>query len=390
MGKLTTKTVAGYLKPGMHNDGAGLYLRVSNTGAKSWILRCRVHGVKRDIGLGGVSVRSLAEVRKKAAELRAVARTGGDPLTERNRERGIPTFEEAAQSVWSEQVVPAARNEKHKAQWINTLRDYAFPVIGRRPVDSIHSGDILRVLQPIWLEKPETARRVRQRLRTVFDWSIAAQHREASNPLAGIEKALPKQGDKPKHHAALPYDELPDLMQKLADVGGVGAIAVRFAILTAARSGEVRDARWSEIDLDAGVWTVPADKMKAKSEHRVPLPPEALSVLENVRGLDDDFVFPGQQQGRPLSDMSLAAVLKRLNVPATVHGMRSSFRDWAAESTTFPREIAELCLAHQVGNAVERAYRRSDLFEKRRNLMEQWARFCLSKRSKGKVVEIRA
>ncbi len=388
MSKLTAKKVQGALKPGMHNDGAGLYLRVTGTGAKSWILRCRVHGAKRDIGLGGISWVSLAEARKKAAEMRAVARSGGDPLAERDRAKGIPTFEEAAQSVWREQIETTARNEKHKAQWINTLRDYAFPIIGNRRVDVIRSGDILRVLQPIWLEKPETARRVRQRLRTVFDWSIAAQHRETSNPLTGIEKALPKQGDKAKHHAALPYAELPGLMERLSGADGVGAMAVRFAILTAARSGEVRGARWSEIDLDAAVWTIPAERMKAKEEYRIPLTAEALAVLKQARGLDGDLVFPGQRQGRPLSDMSLITVLKRLNVPVTVHGFRSTFRDWASERTNVPREIAEMCLAHAVGNAVERAYARSDLFDKRRDLMERWARFCCP--ANANVIEIRA
>ena len=388
MGKLTTKRVQGKLKPGMHNDGAGLYLRVTSTGAKSWILRCRVHGVKRDIGLGGTAFVSLAEARKKAIEMRAIARTGGDPLAERNRAKGIPTFEEAAQSVWREQVVPTAKNEKHKAQWINTLRDYAFPIIGNRRVDVIRSGDILRVLQPIWLEKPETARRVRQRLRTVFDWSIAAQHRETSNPLAGIEKALPKQGDKAKHHAALPYAELPGLMERLAGASGTGALAVRFAILTATRSGEVRGATWSEVDLDTAVWTVPAERMKAKEEYRVPLTRGALAVLEQARGLDDDLIFPGRRRGSALSDMSLMAVLKRLNVPVTVHGFRSTFRDWASERTNVPREIAEMCLAHTVGNATERAYARSDLFEKRRKLMATWARFATSQ--PGTVVALSA
>ncbi len=386
MGKLTAKKVQGKLKPGMHNDGAGLYLRISKTGGKSWILRCRVHGVKRDIGLGGVAMVSLADARTKATEMRTVARSGGDPLAERNRAKGIPTFEEAARSVWREQIETTARNEKHKAQWINTLRDYAFPIIGSRRVDAIRSGDILRVLQPIWLEKPETARRVRQRLRTVFDWSIAAQHREISNPLAGIEKALPKQGDKAKHHTALPYADLPELMERLASAEGVGAMAVRFAILTATRSGEVRGARWSEIDLDAAVWTIPGERMKAKEEYRIPLTAEVLEVLNQARGLDGDLVFPGRRRGRPLSDMSLTAVLKRLNVPVTVHGFRSTFRDWASERTNVPREIAEMCLAHTVGGAVERAYARSDLFDKRRDLMERWARFCCP--ASADVIEI--
>ena len=388
MNKLTAKKVQGALKPGMHNDGAGLYLRVSKTGAKSWILRCRVHGAKRDIGLGGLSYVSLAEARKQATEMRTVARTGGDPLAERNRAKGIPTFEEAARLVWREQVEPTAKSAKHRQQWINTLQAYAFPIIGNRRVDVIRSGDILRVLQPIWLEKPETARRVRQRLRTVFDWSIAAQHRETSNPLAGIEKALPQQGDKARHHAALPYLELPSLMERLASAEGVGSMAVRFAILTATRSGEVRGARWSEIDLDAAVWTIPGERMKTKEEYRIPLSAEALAVLRQARGLDDDLVFPGRRRGRPLWDMPLTAVLRRLNVPVTLHGFRSTFRDWASERTNVPREIAEMCLAHTVGGAVERAYARSDLFDKRRDLMERWARFCLSAGEGGKVVEL--
>ncbi len=389
MNKLTVKKVQGRLKPGMHNDGAGLYLRVSKSGAKSWILRCRVHGVKRDIGLGGAAMVSLADARTKAIEMRAIARSGGDPLAERNRSRGIPTFEEAARSAWREQVVPTAMSAKHRQQWLATLRAYAFPIIGNRRVDAIQSGDILRVLQPIWLEKPETARRVRQRLRTVFDWSIAAQHRVASNPLAGIERALPKQGDKIRHHAALPYVELPGLMERLASADRVGDLAVRFAILTATRSGEVRGASWSEIDLDAAVWTIPADRMKAKEEYRIPLTAKALAVLKQARGLDSDLVFPGWRQGRPLSDVSLTAVLKRLNVPTTLHGFRSTFRDWASERTTTPREIAEMCLAHTVGSAVERAYARSDLFAKRRDLMARWARFCCPAEGGGKVVEIR-
>ncbi len=386
MGKLTAKKIQGKLKPGMHNDGAGLYLRVSKTGGRSWILRCRVHGVKRDIGLGGVSWVSLAEARDKARVFRKIARDGGDPLAERRAKEGVPTFEEAARQVWREQVVPTAKNAKHRQQWINTLQTFAFPVIGSRPVDAIQSGDILRVLQPIWLEKPETARRVRQRLRTVFDWSIAAQHRVASNPLAGIEKALPKQTDRAKHHEALPYAELPNLMERLAGVEGVGAMAARFVILTAARSGEVRGARWAEIDLDAAVWTVPAERMKAKEEYRIPLTAEALAVLKQVRGLDGDLVFPGRLRGRPISDMPMAAALKRLNVPATIHGFHTSFRTWASERTNAPREIAEMCLAHAVGSAVERAYARSDLFDKRRDLMERWARWCCP--TSADVIEI--
>ena len=392
-GPLNVRRVRDTLAPGRYGDGGGLYLPIAPGGSKQWILRLTAHGRRRDIGLGGVDTSQggvgtvkLEKARQKAREMRRIARAGGDPLTERNRAEGIPTFEEAARSVWREQIEPTARNAKHRQQWINTLQAYAFPRIGNRRVDVIQSGDILRVLLPIWLDKPETARRVRQRLRTVFDWSIANQHREASNPLAGIEKALPKQSDKARHHAALPYAELPGLMKQLASAEGVAALAVRFAILTAARSGEVRGARWSEIDLDAAVWTVPAERMKAKEEYRVPLSPAALAILAQVRGLDDSLVFPGRRRGSALSNMT--AVLKRLNVPATLHGFRSTFRDWAAERTNVPREIAEMCLAHTVGNTVERAYARSDLFEKRRALMDTWARFATSQ--PGEVVALSA
>jgi len=382
MGKLTVMQTTGKLPPGMHNDGDGLYLRVSKSGSRSWILRTRVHGKKRDIGLGGLATRSLAEARRESAEMRKQARLGGDPLS--LRRKITPTFEEAAHQVWKEQVEPTAKNAKHKAQWINTLRDYVFPKIGKRPVSDIQSGDILTTLLPIWLEKPETARRVRQRLRTVFDWSIAKEYRQSANPLSGIEKALPKQRDKATHFRSLPYGELPDLMSKLAFADGMGALALRFAILTAARSGEVRGANWNEFDETA--WTIPAGRMKAKTEHRVPLSEEAQEIIESVRGFDPDLVFPGAKSGKPLSDMSLSAVLKRLEMPVTVHGFRSTFRDWVSERTNYPRELAEMCLAHQVGSAVERAYARSDQFDKRKEVMERWAGFCVQ--SNRKIISI--
>ena len=383
MGALTARKVSTVTKPGMHCDGSGLYLHVSKSGAKSWILRTVVHGKRRDIGLGGVSILSLADAREKARDLRAVARKGGNPLS--HRDKRIPTFEEAARRVHAEQIEPAARNDKHRAQWINTLRDYAFPKIGEKSVDVIDSADILAVLQPIWLDKPETARRVRQRLRTVFDWCRLAGHREAGNPLEGIELALPKQPPKSNHHAAMPWQEVPAFFTDLRERGGTASAALAFTVLTAARTGEVLGARWDEIDGD--VWTVPAERMKAGRPHRVPLTPEALAVIEPLRGLDPDLIFPGQKRGRPLSNMAMVALMRRMEQGQwTVHGFRSAFRDWAAERTRIPREVAELCLAHTVGSAIERAYRRSDLFEKRRELMQQWARWCSS--APADVIEI--
>ena len=365
--------------PGRHADGGGLYLVVDDSGARRWVLRTLVHGRRRDIGLGGADLVSLAEARALAHELRAVARAGGDPITHRDRDKRAPLiFADAARTVHAEQIVPASKNEKAAAQWLRTIETYAFPKIGRQPVDALAQSDVLRVLQPIWLEKPETARRLRQRLRLVFDWTIAAGHREAANPCAGIEAALPRQKARARHFAALPWADLPALWPRLAAASGMGAAALRFTILTAARSGEVRGATWAEIDEEAAVWTVPAERMKAGREHRVPLAPAALAEIRALRPLargDDDLVFPSAKPGRPLSDMTIAAVLKRLEVPVTVHGFRSTFRDWAEEATDTPHAVKEAALAHAVRDRVEAAYRRTDLFDRRRVLMDQWAAF---------------
>ncbi|MGR3718191.1 MAG: tyrosine-type recombinase/integrase [Thermohalobaculum sp.] len=387
---LTPAKVRQEKRPGRYADGNGLYLHVSDTGARWWVWRGTVHGRRRERGIGSVQLNSLAEAREIAREYRKIARDGGDPKTERDKDkREILTFEDAARKVHADQIEPHARNEKHKAQWINTLRDYAFPVIGSLPVHVVTQADILRVLAPIWIDKPETARRVRQRLRTVLNWARTAGHYEGMNPVEGVEDGLPRQRAKVQHFRALPYGELPELMRRIEDVDGIGALALQFAILTAARSGEVRGAMWPETDTEARVWTIPADRMKAEVEHRVPLCGEALAVLERVRGLSEGLVFPSRRAGRPISDMTLSAVLRRLDVDATVHGMRSTFRDWCEEMTGFPHEVKEAALAHTVRNKVEAAYRRTDLFDKRRTLMEQWGRFCLSASAAGEVVELR-
>lgn len=360
-------------------DGEGLYLVVGRSGARRWVLRLTVHGRRRELGLGPFPAFGLAEARERARELRAVAWKGGDPKAHRDREKLAPlTFRDAALRVHVEHIKPTARNGKHVAQWLSTLERHAFPVLGDRPVAMIDQGEVLRVLSPIWTETPETARRVKQRLHTVFDWARAAGHREAANPVDGIEKGLARQRRAVTHFAAFPWAEMPTLWPRLAGVKGMGATALRFAILTGARSGEVRGATWGEIDLEARVWAVPAERMKAGREHRVPLTPEALAELELARSLalrPEALAFPATRPGRPLSDMTLAAVLKRLEVPATVHGFRSTFRDWAEEATSFPHEVKEAALAHQVRSATERAYRRTDLFEKRRGMMEAWASY---------------
>jgi len=376
MGKLTARKVDALKEPGHYVDGDGLALLIGKRGGKSWILRTMVRGKRRDIGLGGVSWVSLAEAREKAREARKIAREGGDPIAARKALVDCPSFEEAARKVHSDQIVGQGKNGKHKSQWINTLVTYAFPHIGAKSVRDIDQSDVLRVLAPIWTEKAETARRVRQRIKTVMDWARTAGHFEGVNPVEGVERGLAKQRDTVEHHAAMPWKDVPAFLPSLGE--SVAASALRFLILTAARTGEVIGARWSEIDFEESLWIIPAERMKAEREHRVPLTDEALAILVNMRGLDDEFVFPGQKRGKGLSNMAMAQLLKRMGrTDITVHGFRSSFRDWAEERGNMPREVAELSLAHEVGNAVERAYRRSDLIEKRRTLMERWAQFCV-------------
>jgi integrase len=376
--KLTARKVETLNLPGHYVDGEGLALVIGRRGGKSWVLRTMIQGRRRDVGLGGVSWVSLAEAREKARDARKIAREGGDPIAARRANVACPSFSEAAIKVHAEQVVGQGKNEKHKAQWINTLTTYAIPHIGDKSVREISQADILAVLSPIWTEKPETARRVRQRIRTVMDWARTAGHYQGVNPVEGVEKGLAKQRDTVKHHSAMPWAEVPDLLPVLGD--SIAAQALKFLILTAARTGEVIGATWPEFDLDQKLWVISAERMKAKKEHRVPLTDEAIEILEGMMGLDDSFVFQGQKRGKGLSNMAMAQLLKRIgHGDATVHGFRSSFRDWAAERSGMPREIAELSLAHDVGNAVERAYRRSDLIDKRRELMGLWESHCGAK-----------
>jgi integrase len=376
--------------PGYYADGDGLYLVVTATGGKFWSWRGTVQGRRREVGIGPERLVKLAEAREIARTWRNIARAGGDPKAERDKDkRQSLTFEDAARRVHKEHVEPDAKSAKAAAQWLKTLTVYACPVIGAKPVHGVTQSDVLRVLAPIWTEKPETARRVRQRVRTVMDWARTAGHCSGINPVEGVEKGLPKQRGKVQHFRALHYTELPDFMQRLDGAEGIGVLALRLCILTAARSGEVRLAEWSEIDTVGRVWTVPADRMKARQEHRVPLSDAAIAVLDAAAGLSERLVFPSRKEGVPLSDMTISAVLRRLNVPATVHGFRSTFRDWAEERTGFSYEAKEAALAHTIKSATERAYRRGDLFDQRRSLMDEWARFCLSASSAGKVLEMR-
>lgn len=371
-GKLTVKRVAVERKVGLHGDGGGLYLQVSPGGSKQWILRTVVHGRRRDIGLGGVSYINLAAAREEARRLRAIARKGGDPLADRRREH--MTFEDAARRVHAMHK-RSWKNGKHQAQWINTLKTYAFPHVGAKRIDTVGTADVLTVLTPIWTEKHETATRVLQRLSAVFDWAKSAGHYPHENPVTGVRRALPRVRAEVSHHTALPWVELPGFMEALAAREAVSALCLRFLILTATRSGEAREARWSEIE--GAVWTIPAVRMKAGKPHRIPLAAPALEVLDRVRGLDDNLLFPGQRAGKPLSNMVFKALFTRLGHDTlTAHGFRSTFRDWASERARAPREVAEAALAHTTGNAVEQAYARSDLFERRVELMEEWGRFA--------------
>lgn len=364
---------------GKYADGNGLYLVVDPSGAKRWLLRIVVQGKRRDIGLGGLSVVSLAEAREKAIEHRKIAREGGDPLAaKRAAQKVIPTFKEAAEIVHAEHK-PTWKNAKHAQQWINTMTQYAFPIIGDLRVDRIDTPDILRVLSPIWLTKQETARRLRQRLGNVFDWAKTAGHRSGDNPVEGVSRGLPKQAGKDGHHEALPYAEVPAFVTAMRATGSsaTAKLAFEYLILTATRTGEVLFAEWVEIDFSEKLWIVPAERTKTKRIHRVPLTERCIEILKEAEPLStgSKYIFPGRSVEKPMSNMVFLQILKRMEVPVTAHGFRSSFRDWAAETTSFPRELAEMALAHKIENKVEAAYRRGDLLEKRRELMNEWARY---------------
>jgi integrase len=382
LGKLTAVGVKAAKEPGRYTDGDGLMLLVSKTGSKSWVVRVQVDGKRRDFGLGSADLVSLADARSKAQETRRLCLEGRDPLEEKKAaqlaRRGKPTFGEAAHEAHREQVA-SWKNAKHRAQWINTLETYAFPFIGEHKVDKITGPMVRELLLPIWLEKPETARRVRQRVAAVLDWAHANGFRDTEAPVRSISKGLPKQPKRDRHFAAMPYESLPAFMASLKRVDSVGRLALRFVILTAARSGEVRGAVWEEMDLQAQVWRVPAERMKMGREHIVPLVPEALNILQTCEAFQTGRagapVFPGIG-GRPLSDGTLTKILRDAGIEnATVHGFRSGFRDWAAEQTNTPGEVVEAALAHTVANRVEAAYRRTNYLEKRRGLMLAWASF---------------
>ncbi|MCZ6510046.1 MAG: tyrosine-type recombinase/integrase, partial [Alphaproteobacteria bacterium] len=331
--------------PGRYADGNGLYLVVDPSGAKRWVLRTVARGKRRDIGLGGTKLVCLADARDDATALRKIARDGGDPLAARRKDRAVvPTFEEAARTVHTEQA-PSWNNAKHSAQWLSSLQAYAFPKIGAMRVDHIEPPDVLRVLSPIWLVRPETARRVRQRIGTVLDWAKTAGHRTDTNPIDGIGKGLPKQPKRTNHYTAMPYEDVPEFIRALrtTETSPPTVLAFEFLILTAARTGEVIGVVWDEIDIDAKTWAIPGGRMKGKAEHRVPLSDRCVEILERAKRLSSggDYVFVGRSADEPLSNMVFLRTLRRMGLSVTTHGFRSSFRDWASEKTNFPNDVCE-------------------------------------------------
>jgi integrase len=377
--RLNARAVATTVKNGRHADGGGLYLSISSNGGRRWVFLFRWHGKPTEIGLGSARDVTLSRARELAAQARARLAEGINPKDVK-RPSGGSTFGECADRV-IEAMRPSWRNSKHAAQWEMTLKEYAAP-LRRLPVNAVTTEDVLSVLKPVWNGKPETASRLRGRIERVLDAAKAQGLRTGENPArwrGHLDQLLPKRQVLSRgHHAAMNYAKLPAFIADLRARQATAALALEFTILTAARSGEVLGARWDEFNLEQAVWTVPANHMKAGREHRVPLSKRALKIVQATdQGDRNVFVFTGQKPGRPLSVMALEMVLRRMGVGnATVHGFRSAFRDWAAECTNFANEVCEAALAHVIGNKAEAAYRRGDLFDKRRKLMEAWAAYC--------------
>jgi integrase len=391
--QLTAMTVTRLHKPGLYPDGAGLYLRVNRTGSKSWALRFTLNGKPREMGLGGLTSVGLADARKKAADARLLLSDGHDPVTRRQADRKkraddekiavgrSMTFDKCAEAYIAS-YEPSWKNEKHRQQWRNTLATYVSPEFGAIPVQDVDIDLVMKVIEPIWSVKTETARRVRGRIEVILDWARVRGYRSGENPArwrGQIDHLLPARSKvrTVKHHAALPYTEIGAFMQDLRKLEGASAAAFEFLILTGGRTGEVIGARWFEINLKDQIWIVPAARMKSRREHRVPLSSAAIALLKRMKPSNGDYVFPGRAPDAPLSNMSLLMTLGRMNRgDITAHGFRSTFRDWAAECTNFPSEVVEMALAHVIEDKTEAAYRRGDLFDKRRQLMDAWAGYC--------------
>jgi integrase len=403
IGKLLALQVGRDLAPGMSADGGGLYLQVTGTGAKSWIFRFTLAGKAREMGLGPLSAIPLADARLQAAECRALRQKGIDPIEARNAARQQTALEAAKVISFSQAAKrymdahkASWRNPKHRQQWENTLATYAYPIIGKLPVQSVDTDLVLKVIEPIWSTKPETASRLRGRIEVILDWAKVRGLRAGENPArwrGHLDKLLPRPSKvrTVRHHPALPYSELPDFMERLRGQANIAALALEFTILTTARTNEAIRATIAEFKLDDRIWIVPSNRMKAGREHRVPLCDRAVEIVrclsETATGA---FIFPGTKRNTGLSNMAMLALLERMQrTDLTVHGFRSTFKDWASETTGFPNELVEMALAHAVGDKVEAAYRRGDMFDKRRRLMGAWADYCSAPTATGMVIPLR-
>lgn len=390
IGKLKNLTVTQAKKRGYYADGGGLYLSIGPTGSKSWVFRFRDNGKLREMGLGPTHTITLAEARDAATACRKQRLAGIDPIAARHAAKATAQLEAAkaisfrqCSEAYIEAHKPSWTSPKHASQWASTLETYAYPIVGNLPVQSIDVGLITKILQPIWATKTETATRLRGRIESVLDWATVRGLRSGDNPArwrGHLDKLLPSRAkvSKVKHHAALPYSDIKPFMAQLRQQEGASAKALEFAILTACRTNEVLGAKWQEIDLEKAIWTIPAERMKAGKEHRVPLSSPTLKILQNMPPIEPHApIFPGMKKGKGLSNMAFLTLLRRMNrSDITAHGFRSTFREWAGEQTIFPREVAEQALAHSLPDKVEAAYMRGDLFEKRQVLMNDWAEFC--------------
>ena len=399
--KLTPEFVASADKPGMYPDGLGLYLQVSVWQTKSWLFRYQRFNRLRSLGLGACHTITLLEARKRAKQARMMLLDGIDPIDAKHERRDtakaaqarVMTFDQCA-AAYIEAHRHGWKNAKHAEQWTATLATYASPVFGKLPVAEVDTALVMKALQPIWTTKTETASRVRGRVESVLGWATVSGYRSGDNPARWkdhLQNLLAKRSKvaKVEHHPALPYQQMGEFMAELRTQGSMAALALEFTILTAARTGEVIGARWNEMDMDAKTWTIPAERMKAEREHRIPLCGRAIKILKELQPLGSEFVFPGLK-GKPISNMAMLKLLQRMGrVDLTVHGFRSSFRDWAAEQTAYPHEMAEMALAHAIANKAEAAYRRGDLFAKRLRMMQDWQRHCDAIPGKGGVVSIK-
>ena len=403
LNRLSALKVARAKQPGMYADGGGLYLRVAEGGSKQWVFRYAVGTRDRDMGLGPVHTLTLPEAREKAREARLLRLEGIDPIeAKRARMAALKaadaramTFKQCAEGFIRDNEA-SWTSARHRQEWVGSLVRLVYPTLGSLPVAAIDTPLVLKVLKPIWEKTPETASRVRGRIENVLGWATVHHYRAGDNPARWgglLEHALPARSKiaKVEHHAALPYAEIGAFVAELRQDSGVAAACLQFITLTAARLDEARSATWDEIDLPNRIWIVPARRMKADKEHRVPLSAGAVVILKQMQEIrQSDYVFPGRLEGRPIGDNTIWRLAKEAaGSDITIHGLRSSFRDWAAERTSFPREVAEMALAHAIPNAVEAAYRRGDLFEKRRRLMDAWAEFCAKPSHRGEVVVIR-